>query len=86
MSVDPRQVRPGMDVDGADGEPVGAVKEVRSSDFLVDRPLARDLYVPIAAVRAIVDETATEAGRPRIILTVASDRVDEMGWPSPPRH
>jgi hypothetical protein len=86
MSVDLRQVRPGMDVDGVDGEPVGVVKEVRSADFLVDRPLARDAYVPIDAVQAIVDETATEAGRPRVILTVAAGRVDDMGWPSPPLH
>jgi hypothetical protein len=86
MSVDPRQVRPGMDVDGVDGEPVGVVKAVRLSDFLVDRPLARDVYVPIDAVQAVVGETATEAGRARVILTVAAGRVDDMGWPAPPLH
>jgi hypothetical protein len=83
MSVDPEQVRPGMDVVGFDGEPVGTVKDVRGSDFLVDRPLARDVYVPIDAVQVIVTATGTEAGHPRIILTVRADDVGDMGWPSP---
>jgi len=33
------------------GEPAGRVKAVREADFLLDRPLARDLYVPFSAIR-----------------------------------
>jgi len=83
MSVDPEQIRPGMEVIGVDGELVGTVKAVRSADVLVDRPLARDVYVPIDAVQAIVGATATEAGLMRVILTVRADRVGDMGWPRP---
>ena len=78
MSVDPEWVRPGMEVVGVDGELVGSVKAVRGPDFLVDRPLARDVYVPIGAIQAIVGETANEAGRQRIILTIPADRVGDQ--------
>src|ERR1041384_1671359 len=43
------QIRPGMEVVGRDGDHVGEVKEVRASDFLVDRSLARDVYIPLSA-------------------------------------
>ena len=83
MSVDPEQIRPGMEVVGVDGELVGTVKVVRSTDVLVDRPLARDVYVPVGAIQAVVDATATEAGLPRLILTVTAGRVGDMGWSRP---
>ena len=83
MSVDPEQIRRGMEVVGIDGELVGTVKEVRSADVLVDRPLARDVYVPVDAIQAIVDATANDAGLPRVILTVRADRVGDLGWPRP---
>src|SRR3954471_17265225 len=43
-------VRVGQAVFGSDSEPIGWVKEVRATDFLVDRPRARDMYVPLDAV------------------------------------
>jgi hypothetical protein len=83
MSVDPRYILVGMDVVGRDGEGVGTVKEVRTSDILVDRPLARDVYVPLEAVQAIVDATASDSVDPRVVLTIRADSVDDMGWPHP---
>ena len=83
MSVDPQYILVGMDVVGSDGEGVGTVKEVRTTDILVDRPLARDVYVPLEAIQAIVDASATHAVNPHVLLTVRADSVGDMGWPHP---
>jgi hypothetical protein len=83
MSIDPRHIRVGMDVVGIDGEQVGIVKAVRSMDFLVDRPLERDVYVPLDAVQAIVDATASDSVDPRVILTIRANSVDGQHWPRP---
>lgn len=83
MSVDPRHLKVGMEVVGSDGELAGTVKEVHASDFHLDRPLARDVLVPLDAIQAIVDATGTEAGNPRVILTIRADSVGDTGWPHP---
>lgn len=70
------QITIGMPVVGSDGKEIGTVKEVRSNDFLVNRRLARDVYVPFSAIQSISDG--------RIILNVASDQVDRQGWAHPP--
>lgn len=72
--ITPQQVRPGMEVIGRDGETVGEVKEVRSSDFLVDRPMARDIYIPFSACQ-------TSGGQIR--LNVRADEVDNQDWEMP---
>lgn len=68
------QIREGMEVVGRDNDSVGQVKEVRANDFLVDRSLARDVYVPFSAAR-IVDG--------RIRLNVEAGEVDNQGWETP---
>ena len=73
MSTEHFQVSVGMDVLGADQERVGQVKEVRASDFLVERPLQRDVYVPRAAIREVTGN--------QVVLTVTSDHVDAIKWP-----
>jgi hypothetical protein len=40
-----------MVVLGADAEVIGRVKQVGAEDFLVDRELQTDVYVPFATVR-----------------------------------
>ena len=83
MSVDPEHLDVGMEVVGSDGELAGTVKAVHGSEFHLDRPLARDLMVPLAAIRAIVNATGTEAGNPRVILTIRADSVGDQDWPHP---
>ena len=73
MSTEHFQVSVGMDVLGAEKERVGQVKEVRASDFLVERPLQRDVYVPFAAIREVTGN--------QVVLTVTSDHVDAIKWP-----
>jgi hypothetical protein len=68
------EVRKGMEVIGRDGENIGEVKEVRSNDFLVDRPMARDVYVPFSSAN-------TSEGRIRLHIS-ASD-VDNQDWDQP---
>jgi hypothetical protein len=83
MSVDPQHIQVGMGVRGIDGEDVGRVKEIRATDILVDRPLARDVYVPLEAIQAIIDASASSAYYPHVVLTIRADSVGDMGWPHP---
>jgi hypothetical protein len=69
-----RDIRPGMEVIGREGENVGEVKEVRSNDFLVDRSLARDIYIPF---------NACQIRNGKIQLNVHADEVDNQGWEMP---
>ena len=64
-----------MDVIGSDGHVIGTVKKIREDDFLVDRKMARDIYVPFSAI-------ADAEGR--IILNVPSDQVNDMDWKRAP--
>jgi hypothetical protein len=73
MSTEHFQVSVGMDVLGAEKERVGQVKEVRTSDFLVERSLQRDVYVPFAAIRDVTGN--------QVVLTVMSNHVDAIKWP-----
>jgi hypothetical protein len=73
MSTEHFQVSVGMEVFGAETERVGQVKEMRASDFLVERPLQRDVYVPFAAIRDVTGN--------QVVLTVTSDHVDALKWP-----
>ena len=83
MSVDPQYLKVGMEVVGSDGELAGTVKEVHATDFHLDRPLARDVLVPLDAIHAIVGATGTAAGNPRVILTIRADSVGDTDWPHP---
>lgn len=69
------QIREGMQVVGSDEKNVGEVKEVRRSDFLVDRPLARDVYIPYEAVQA--------ASGDRVTIAVPAGEVNDQGWANP---
>jgi hypothetical protein len=83
MSVDPRHILVGMDVFGIDGEQVGTVKDVLASEILVDRPFARDVYVPLDAIQAIIDATASDPVDPHVVLTIRADSVGDTGWRRP---
>jgi hypothetical protein len=73
MSTEHFQVSVGMEVLGAEKERVGQVKEVRAADFLVERRLQRDVYVPFAAIREVTGN--------QVVLTVMSNHVDAIKWP-----
>lgn len=82
MSVDPQFIQVGMEVVGTDGELVGTVKAVGATDFHLDRPLARDLLVPLSAVQVIFSGGGNE-GPPRVVLSIRGDSAGSMGWPHP---
>ncbi|HET8632188.1 MAG TPA: DUF2382 domain-containing protein [Thermomicrobiales bacterium] len=69
------QLQPGMDVVGSDTDKIGTVKELRANDFLVNRTMQRDIYVPYTALSGVTGG--------RAMLSVPADRVDNMGWPTP---
>lgn len=59
----------------AEGTAIGTVKEVRESDFLVDRPMKRDVYITYGDVRELAGD--------RLLLKITSDDVDRLDFPSP---
>ena len=69
------QLRESMEVRGADQERIGVIKDVRANDFLVNRRLARDVYVPFSAIQSV-----TGAG---VVVTVDAGDVNDQGWPNP---
>jgi hypothetical protein len=66
------QIKVGMEVTSLDGQRIGRVKEVAAAEFLVDRPLARDVWVPFGAV------LATQATS--VVLNVSAAHVNAQGW------
>ena len=69
------QLQEGMEVFGNDQESVGQVKRVRQNDFLIDRPMARDVYAPFSAI-----QTATGS---QVVLNIAASEIGAQGWPNP---
>ena len=77
------QIQLGMEVTSLDGERVGKVKEVGAREFLIDRPLARDLWVPFEAVLATEDYTGNMRGPVQptaVVLNVSAAHVDAQDW------
>ena len=67
----------GMEVVDADGKKVGKVKQVRVTDFYLDRGLlARDYYVPYEAVTLQGDKVA---------LKIPAGELSRQGWAVPGR-
>ncbi|MFB3910116.1 MAG: BON domain-containing protein [Candidatus Eisenbacteria bacterium] len=66
------RVREGMEVIDHGGAGIGSVKEIYDHDFLLDRPMKRDVFVPLDRVQTVESD--------RIQLDVDEDRIDEMGW------
>jgi len=83
MSVDPKHIQVGMEVFGLDGELIGTVKSVTEAEIEVNRPWARDLMIPIEAVQAILDASASHSVHPHVVLTIRARSVDAQGWPHP---
>jgi hypothetical protein len=79
------EIKVGMDVVSVDGQALGRVKEVRGADFLLERPVARDLYVPFASVLATPNRWEKFRGGPtqpsEVVLSVSASHVDDQGWP-----
>ena len=86
-TLGPDQIRVGMDVMSINGHAVGKVKEVRADDFLLDRPLARDLYVPFSFVMATEEYGGTFRRGPsaptEVVLSVSEEHIDNQGWQHP---
>jgi hypothetical protein len=76
------QIQVGMPVSSVDGGSIGRVKEVGEAEFLVDRPLARDLWVPYSVVLAIEDSGNFHGPvqQTAVVLSVRADHIDSQGW------
>ena len=78
------QIQIGMDVNTVDGQHLGKVKEIRGDEFLLDRPLARDLWVPLSSVMGTAEyRTNFRRGAPepeQVVLNVSAAHVESQGW------
>jgi hypothetical protein len=77
------QLEVGMEVKTFDGHQIGKIKEIGDTEFLLDRPLARDLWVPLSAILATEDYTSNFRGpvqRTEVVLEVSRAHVDRQGW------
>jgi hypothetical protein len=80
---DTSRIEVGTPVKSVDGETVGKVKELGETEFLVDRPMARDLWIPFASVMATEDYTANFRGPVQptaVVLSVSHAHIDDQGW------
>src|SRR5688500_6926389 len=71
-TVSRSNIRAGMAVLSRDAEYVGRVYEVRDVDLEIDRPLQRNVYVPLTDILAVVDE--------HLVLTVTQDEAYGRAW------
>jgi hypothetical protein len=74
--IGPDQGLVGAEVVGSDGTRIGTVKEVRQSDFLVDRPAKRDVYIAFGDIQEL-------AGN-QLVLKLAADDLDRLRLATPP--
>ena len=81
------QITPGLDVMSIDGERIGRVKEVTTDEFLMDRPHARDLWVPFTAVVEAGEHGGAFRRGPtqdtQVTLFVSAEDVGGQGWRHP---
>jgi hypothetical protein len=70
----PSLIQEGMEVFDSEGKKIGKVKDVRVSDFLLTRLLARNYYVPFIACAMSTDG---------VHLNVKGSEMKEQGWASP---
>ena len=69
-----RMLTEGMAVYDRDGDKIGEVKEVRSTDFLLNRTLAQDVYVPYFVCKY------TER---KLVVDLPGSEVNNQGWANP---
>jgi len=74
----------GSAVVSIEGKDIGTVKQVHGEEFLIDRPMARDLWAPFSAVvRAGPGSGAFRRGPTmdtKIVLFVSADDINDQGW------
>jgi hypothetical protein len=80
MRISALELRLGMSVVGMNGRHVGRVKQVRGTNFLIDRRFRRDVYVPLAAIQRIIAED--HPASLFVALDVTAQKADRIAWPS----
>lgn len=80
-TIDGSQLHEGMRVLGMDHHPVGKIKLVRQGDFLVDRPLQPDVYVPFRLVESIEGDEVILNTEAELLDKGDTDRFPMPGMP-----
>jgi len=83
-AMGPDQVHVDMNVSSIDGERLGKVKEVHAGELLMERPMARDLWVPFSAVLVAEDRSGTFRRGPtvadEVVLNISAAHIDAQNW------
>ncbi len=78
------QITLGMDVVSIDGQRIGKIKAVHAGEFLIDRPHARNLWVPFSAVVEAGEHGGAFRRGPtqpsEVVLMANADDIDHQGW------
>jgi hypothetical protein len=78
------QITVGSPVVSIDGKDIGTVKQVQGEAFLIDRPMARDLWAPFSAVVRAGPQGGPFRRGPtmdtKIVLFVSADDINDQGW------
>jgi hypothetical protein len=69
MTFGPVQIRPGMEVIGTTGAPIGRIKEAHDADFIVDRASAGDVTLTYDKVRALLGS--------QVVLSIGPDQMSQ---------
>ena len=68
MTFGAMQLRPGMEVIGTTGAPIGRIKEAREEDFVIERtPPQEDVTLPYDTVRALLAS--------QVVLSIGPDQL-----------
>jgi hypothetical protein len=65
-----------MSVISSEGNDAGIIKETRTNDFLLDRPLAPDIYLPYDTIQNVAVDIVT--------LNISDGQIDDLGWADDP--
>ena len=65
------ELREGMNVGDREGSFIGTIKEIRNQEFLLDRPMARDVWVPIHDCNIMGGQ---------VVLNILADEIAEQDW------
>jgi hypothetical protein len=77
MPITTFPLQEGMEVLGSNGQSLGQVKEVGSTEFLVDRRMRPDIHLPLDLVESVDGN--------QVKLAVTSEQAVRGPWPSDDR-
>ncbi|MEZ4521653.1 MAG: hypothetical protein R3A46_08435 [Thermomicrobiales bacterium] len=73
-----QEIQLNMNVYTSDAVEIGRIKKIRDHDILIDRPHARDIYVPFTFISQVLD------AEQRVELSITEQEFNDHVWDNPP--